>query len=646
MGTWLRRTILYVVLSFSLVLVVCGCAPAGPPSGSRGDQPEHGPGSATGAAKSASDSAGDGKGIEVEPVLQARNARCRALLVGVNDYERLKDLQFCGQDVTALGNRLAEIGFERDAVKCLTTGDADSARRPSKRRITEGLDALFAGLDAESVLIIALSGHGGSFDFKDIEGNNRQESFYCPKDARLHDPAGTMISIRSIYDRLEKCPARFKLLVVDACRDPHFVASDVLLAGHSAVDEAKSMASFARSLSDGRLPKATVAWVSCTSGEQSWEDTRLEAGIFMHYVLEALAGKADTAYRGDHNGRVSYRELKDYVRRETSDHVWKVHGGASQTPVFYDNWELRDFDLVKLDTRPQRPEPLPQPKPQRPEPPPQPKPQGPEPLPQPKLPRLTGKIITNSIGMRLVLIPAGEFMMGSPESEEGPRPGEKQHRVRITRPFYFGAYEVTQEQYVHVMAKNRQPEQVLKYLTPEARFYRLRGENPSEFSGATRPVENVSWNDAVEFCRKLSLREGRTYRLPTEAEWEYACRAGTRTRYYWGDSDSASAMKDYCWQHKYPQGTKSVGQKRANAWGLYDMSGNVSEWCQDGYGRDYYANSPTDDPRGASYGSSRVIRGGGWNSIAWYCRSAYRDSGSLEHESNNLGFRVALVPAE
>jgi len=227
-----------------------------------------------------------------------------------------------------------------------------------------------------------------------------------------------------------------------------------------------------------------------------------------------------------------------------------------------------------------------------------------------------GMEVTNSIGMKLRLIPAGEFMMGSPATESDRADRETRHPVSITKPFYLGVTEVTQEQYQKVM-----------------------GKNPSQFKGPQNPVEKVSWTDAVEFCRKLSAMPaektaGHVYRLPTEAEWEYACRAGTATAYGFGDDRSGLGV--YGWVGG--ESTHPVGGKKPNAWGLYDMHGNVWEWCQDWYG-DYPSGSAT-DPTGATSGSHRVSRGGSWISIARSCRSARRNGSTPEVRSNGLGFRV------
>ena len=237
------------------------------------------------------------------------------------------------------------------------------------------------------------------------------------------------------------------------------------------------------------------------------------------------------------------------------------------------------------------------------------------------------KVVTNSIGMKLVLIPAGEFLMGSPDSVRDAPPCERpQHRVRITKSFYLGMHEVTQEQYERVM-----------------------GKSPIASKGdPQKPVHRVSWNDSVEFCRRLSDKEGMTYRLPTEAEWEYTCRAGTTTLYSFGD-DPKDLGGYAWWMGTDPRNAgvvtidmHPVGQKKPNAWGLYDMHGNVSEWCADWYATDYYAKSPVDDPVGPDSGDSRVLRGGSdGDSHPGSLRSAYRLGERPSDALSFFGLRVA-----
>lgn len=225
---------------------------------------------------------------------------------------------------------------------------------------------------------------------------------------------------------------------------------------------------------------------------------------------------------------------------------------------------------------------------------------------------------TNSIDMEFVLIPAGEFEMGSPsgETDKGGDEGPV-HRVTIEKAFYMGRYEVTQKQWQEVM-----------------------GSNPSSFKGDDLPVESVSWDDVQKFIRKLNEKEGTDkYRLPSEAEWEYTCRAGTTTRYSFGDSELK--LGDYAWYYDNSgDKTHSVGLKLPNPWGLCDMHGNVWEWTQDTYHSDY-DGAPTDGSVWASgSGAYRVNRGGSWLRGAWGCRSALRRFGHLSRPSRIIGFRL------
>jgi len=238
------------------------------------------------------------------------------------------------------------------------------------------------------------------------------------------------------------------------------------------------------------------------------------------------------------------------------------------------------------------------------------------------------KTITNSIGMKLVLIPKGTFQMGSPIEEKRVSYHEEQHQVTISKDYYLGVTEVTQGQYEKVMGINP------SYFQSE----KIKG------SSSDHPVEQVSWEDAVEFCKKLSdlpeeKQAGRVYRLPTEAEWEYACRAGSKTNFSFGES--SKSLGDYAWFIENSNGqTHPVGEKKANAWGLYDMHGNVWEWCSDWFGD--YPKGAVSDPVGPREGSRRVDRGGSWLSEAAFCRSAYRSRLIPSYRDYILGFRLAL----
>jgi formylglycine-generating enzyme required for sulfatase activity len=274
-------------------------------------------------------------------------------------------------------------------------------------------------------------------------------------------------------------------------------------------------------------------------------------------------------------------------------------------------------------------------------------------------PEAGGKTLTNSIGMKLVLIPAGKFLMGSPATEKERDPQEVQHEVEITKPFYLGAYEVTQAQYARLMGKPREGGRHNPW-NPGARF------EPGRGGSLDHPIENIRWNHVVEFCKRLTAlpeekKAGRKYRLPTEAEWEYACRAGTTTPFAFGTSLSS---KQANFNGRFPYGgapagpylrqTAKVGSYAPNAWGLYDMHGNVAEWCSDFYDPDYYKKSPKRDPTGPAKGVLstdykgfyRIVRGGCWVDEGRACRSAYRFR-AMPHDAYQLiGFRVACVLAD
>jgi len=216
--------------------------------------------------------------------------------------------------------------------------------------------------------------------------------------------------------------------------------------------------------------------------------------------------------------------------------------------------------------------------------------------------------IGRGVTMDFVLIKPGTFMMGEDKSS---------HKVTITTPFYLGKFEVTQEQWQAIM-----------------------GSNPSTFQGAKNPVEKVSWEGCQTLLRELQGKlPGRRFRLPTEAEWEYACRAGNAAKYCYGDDDAR--LSEYAWYDiNSGSGTHPVGEKKPNAWGLYDMHGNVLEWCADWHGT--YDSSAATDPVGPRTGSNRVLRGGSWRYSATLCQSANRNSSSPSSRSSTCGLRVVV----
>ena len=236
------------------------------------------------------------------------------------------------------------------------------------------------------------------------------------------------------------------------------------------------------------------------------------------------------------------------------------------------------------------------------------------------------KNFTNRIGMKFVWIKPGSFMMGSPKEEKERRDDETQHKVTLTKGFYMGVYTVTQEQWQEVM-----------------------GNNPSFFRDKKNlPVESVPWDDCQEFIKKLREKDKKLYRLPTEAEWEYTCRAGTTTPFHFGQTistDQANYNGDFPYgdgkKGVYRDNTTPVGSFPANAWGLHDMHGNVLQWCQDIYGD--YPQKEVVDPTGPEKGQFRVLRGGAWFFSPGDCRSAYRYRLEPGHRSHLFGLRVCFT---
>lgn len=311
--------------------------------------------------------------------------------------------------------------------------------------------------------------------------------------------------------------------------------------------------------------------------------------------------------------------------------------------------------------------------------------------PLPEQPATAPARLTNSLGMQFVLVPAGSFMMGSDEvpqalardypqleakrftdlADEAPR-----HRVVISRAFYLGQHEVTVGQFRRFVQASGyraesdadgtggygynpryDPAATERGDAFEGRDTRYSWRNPGFAQGDDHPVVNVTWNDAQALAAWLSAREGRRYRLPTEAEWEYACRAGARTRYAHGDDpkgllananvfDQDSAANWPRWRQQALPGrdgyafTAPVGSFAPNAFGLHDMSGNAWEWTADWYGEDYYARSPAVDPQGPQQGSVRVRRGGSWHTWPLYARCAYRNWNTEQTRYPLVGMRL------
>lgn len=524
-----------------------------------------------------------------------------AVLVGVDKYldPKVPSLQFCGSDARLLARKLEEsCGYDADNILLLVQDQKELHLHPSginlRNQIVDWLKLVKKG----DTVIVSFSGHG----FLDADGNG----YLAPQDLELAHVGLTGYPVEELRKALRNCEATQKLLILDCCH-----------AGSAKAIE-KPVGPSSQELGGAfRDAEGLITLASCRKDEKSQEWGDKKQGLFTYWLAEGLSGAADF----DKNGLVDSDEAYRFTFEKVPTTAQRVLN-ARQTPVRIIGDDVAGvFALARVT-----------------------KPDSPQPPPPPPVPEMLTEI-TNSIGMKLVMIPAGEFEMGSPANEvrrydnEGP-----QQAVRITKPFYFCTTEVNQSHWQRVM-----------------RTKPWSGK-PFVKEGPGYAATYLSWLDAVKFCNALSTNEGRIpcyeigvddvrrvagtgYRLPTEAEWEFACRAGSKTRYSFGDGDGS--LSEYAWfeQNAYKAGEAyphAVGQLRANEWRLFDMHGNASEWCWDRFG--HYASVPGVllDPQGPSDGLVRVIRGGCWSSTARDLRTAHRDKAEAGHRDGNLGFRVAL----
>jgi formylglycine-generating enzyme required for sulfatase activity len=560
---------------------------------------------------------------------QTTKGKKYALLVGVREYDSAKfpTLEYTENDADDLAEVLAkQAGF---SVRVLTTsrGKARKEDSPTGDNLRAAIQALLAKKTKHDTVLVALAGHGMQARVKE-GGAEKDESFFCPSDAQVND-TGTLLGLSKLFADLDECGARVKLLLVDACRNEPGTRGFRNLDADAVPRPAKGIA----------------ALFSCSSGQRAFETDELGPkghGVFFHFVLEGLKGKAKNS-----DNEVTWARLAEHVTRNVNRTVPKlIGGGARQTPHLLTNLEGESPVLIEAvaagvvrDRTKEKP--------------------GRE-----EVAKGWGKTVENSIGMTLVRIPKGTFTMGSPADEEKRRTDEAQHQVEITKDFWLGVHEVTQKEFKDVMGYNPSYFSIdgegktgLRYFDsskPAGGKDKVAGKSTDDF-----PVENVSHEEAVEFCEKLTARvaekrSGRKYCLPTEAEWEYSCRGGGSSSYqvfHFGNSLSSTQAN---FDGNYPYGsagkgvylerTCKVGSHGKNRFGVHDMHGNVWEWCSDWYDKDYYGKSPRRDPPGPSEGSLRVLRGGSWSRDGLSCRSADRSGREPADRDLDLGFRVALVP--
>ena len=504
-----------------------------------------------------------------------------AFLVGISGYDekQLKQLPYARADIVEFREVLLQSGFKSENVVMLVD---DLAALPKGGLAGRYLPEHKKIREELRILLPALEPEDElviGLAGHGVQFKDDNDLYFCPLDADLSDKA-TLISLNWLYKQLE-----FNTATKEGCRArAKLLIVDACRKDPESRIRRNSNGPELASLTKPQLaepPAGVVALFSCAEGQEALEHDPLKHGVFFYHVLEGLKGKAD----GDMDQQVTLDEMIAFTKARTTSYVRKELR-APQTPrqkgYFDGTWILRS-----LEDQTQ---------------------------------------ITNSIGMKFKFIPAGEFQMGSTADEVGRFDDESPaHKVRITKPFYMGVTEVTQGQWFAVMKT--------KPWTGQ--------DHVNE--GNDYPATYVSWEDAVEYSRKLSALEGKTYRLPTEAEWEYGCRGGTATSYSFGVN--SSLLKNYGWFDENASNVDEkyahiVGTKQANPFGLYDMHGNVLEWCSD-WKRDYSASTVT-DPAGPTTGSYRVYRGGSWIRSAGRCRSAFRSFSVPSYRISILGFRLAL----
>ena len=563
-----------------------------------------------------------------------------ALLIAVAMYDHAEmnkpaPLEFPEEDAKALGKLLESGGYKVD----LLLGKA-----ATQDAIKSKLTALQKKADAEGVVLIGLFGHGVEIKTVDAEEKETTDGCFCPYDTAMRealdfkgkpvfDAKGktqiepdpdTLIKLGDLMRTLKLAKAGNRIVLADCCR--------------TTPNAARGRSSFGANFSVQDLPENTSLLFGCSPNEQAFEHKDWGHGAFTKCLLDSI-GELSA------QGSVDTAQLASQMKKRVPALVASVSPRDRQTPKPFIT-DVVDLQLEMKKSLPTNPD-----------------------------------LITNCIGMQLKQIPAGEFTMGSnasrgdletagfvlsdtfDNSDEQPA-----HRVRITKPFYMGIHEVTRGQFAAFVTDTGYRTDAEKdgkggYGFEAVGNASQKPEYTWKDNGMSQtdshPVINVSWNDAVEFIKWLSKKEGKQYRLPTEAEWEYCCRAGSETHFSTGDSLASlkdfGNMLDASYKGKYTihtdQGfpfddgfvyTSPVGQFKANKFGLYDMHGNVWEWCNDWYGKDYYATSPPTDLGGPITGSYRVYRGGSWGFSAWYCRSAFRSIDEPSSRYDNLGFRLAL----
>jgi len=570
-----------------------------------------------------------------------------ALVIGIDGYQELGKLTTCVADAKALAKVLVErCGFPEAKVVVLTDDAAEPQNKPTLATMRRRIAQFRQLTEKDDTILLFFSGHGLT---KDGQKPGEKEGFLIPIDG---DPANA-IPVSWVVEEIEKSPAATKLLVLDTCH----------------AGAAKGVGGIAPSMA------TTLMFLSCGKDQVSYPDEATGHSVFSRYLVEGMQGGADA----NKDKQITLQELADYVKGQMKD--WCLKTGRSQVPEIRGT-SATTLRLAEVSERPVVVKP--------PEPEPKPQVQVYTRWPfdaqearrrQEETAKALGVKVEDDLDLgrgeriNLVLIPAGEFMMGdtqTPEEVDKRWPGgqlewykwaQPRHRVKLTKPFYLGECEVTRGQFA-VFTRDADyktdAEKAGKALVlKDNKWGEQEGfswRNPNFQQTDRHPAVCISWNDAVAFCEWASKKTGRIVSLPTESQWEYACRAGTDGIWPWGEREEDTQGKaNVASDHEeinYPYRfrgvsdgftyTAPVGTFAANCFGLKDMIGNAWEWCSDWLGKGYYGESPPQDPSGPPDGRLHVVRGGTWHHDPKGCRSAYRHSGEPTYALSSRGFRVVV----
>ncbi len=586
-------------------------------------------------------------------------ANRKALLIGINDYDFLGELKYARQDAHAVSLALQQYcGFDGDEITIMCC-DAAKNKKGLARYIEHAISSLRNHRELE-MLVFGFWGHGFS--------PSPEQRYLCGIDTDEADLERTAVSFNFVCSQLAQVQAENTIILLDCCQNKPAGrgTAETMTEGEEA-----ALASIARDIqaAQKQTQKYTIPTVAllnaCSEGQKAYEWPDKQHGVFTAHLLEAFSqGFGSVAPMAAYTTRRVLKTTKELYNKEQIPYI-KIEGGgdiflpkpvaasapkpipkitiddaeakrgiyrdalirvAADGQISRDEWleisalrgelglntsvyndiEKQLWGGTTLDEICAGYVSIPKIIPATPASPPRAK---------SSLLEDVSLDCGKGVQMKLKLIPAGSFIMGSNESGDEKPP----HKVEITEPFYMCVYPVTQAQYKALM-----------------------GKNPSNFKGDDNPVEQVSWNHANDFCEELSCITGKTIKLPTEAQWEYACRAGTTTKYSFGDSESRLDL--YGWfDGNSGNKTHPVGQKKPNPWGLYDMHGNVREWCYDWYNDNFYAKSDKQDPVNLQSSDARVVRGGSWGSNPWLCRSALRNWLTPGNAGAGYGFRVVWL---